>query len=263
MAGLLGEGIVHCGRRRFDHARLDALVADFDLDRRRGATPAGGRQRDRLLSVGEKLPLVVSPVLPTVCTGMWARITPRSSSSRPAKSRASGGRERRLADEVAPGSLRSTVQRRPDLVGRDRFVHVLAVEVHAGFQAQRVARAEARRAARRRRAAPAMHLPQRRRAAFRSRPRRCSRCGRPASRRPPTSLRRPEDAQRFARSRGNWASAASSAAAPAGPTAIMATASGGRLRRRWVSVARPASLPHPGDVLVGGAGVDHDAETSA
>ena len=40
---------------------------------------------------------------------------------------------------------RSTVQAEAGFERRDRLVHVLPVEVHAGFEAQRVARAEARR----------------------------------------------------------------------------------------------------------------------
>ena len=53
--------------------------------------------------------------------------------------------ERGLADEVA----RAREVDRPRKARRERrhaFVHVLAVQVHAGFEAQRVARAEARRA---------------------------------------------------------------------------------------------------------------------
>lgn len=50
------------------------------------STPAGMRARAMdWLSVGEKLPLVVSPVPSGVCTFMCERITPLSRSSRPAK----------------------------------------------------------------------------------------------------------------------------------------------------------------------------------
>ena len=73
-----------------------------------------------------------------------------SSAARPMKSRPSSS---------------ATVQARPASYGDDGLVHVLAVEVHAGFQAQRVARAQAGRlhaggrAARSRTRPPALPAP--------------------------------------------------------------------------------------------------------
>ena len=67
---------------------------------------------------------------------------PFSRRIRPTKSRSDRPLQRGLADEVALGDQvdgpgEAGVER------RDVVVHVLAVQVHAGFQAQRVARAQA------------------------------------------------------------------------------------------------------------------------
>ena len=113
-----------------------------------GATPAGRRASAiDLPSVGLNVPLVISPSPRAVRTTWCARSTPPLSvSSSPTSCRVRRMRdERRLADEIA----RAREIDRPGEAGlerRHRLVHVLAVEVHAGFEAQRVARAEARRA---------------------------------------------------------------------------------------------------------------------
>ena len=109
--------------------------------------PAGSRASAiDWLNVGLKVPLVISPSPRAVCTTWCARSTPPLSTRiKPVSARVGGfGEQRGLAGKIArareiDGPCETRFER------ADGLVHVLAVQVHPGFEPQRVARAQAAR----------------------------------------------------------------------------------------------------------------------
>ena len=129
----------------FDDARRELLVAHRDADDVARRDAAGQpRERDGLAerraerAAGDFAVAVrgahllvgaqhAARVLQQQARSVAARAACASSAALPTKSR---------------GLARSTVQAKPGHERRHRFVHVLAVEIHAGLEAQRVARAQ-------------------------------------------------------------------------------------------------------------------------
>ena len=112
-------------------------------------SPAGTRAKAMALpSVGENVPDRISPSPPAVSTFWPWRSTPFSSITRPIIWR---GAPAAFCASSAARPMKSrpsssaTVQASAASNGVRGFVHVLAVQIHARFQAQRVARAEAGR----------------------------------------------------------------------------------------------------------------------
>ena len=142
------QGSAEAHERRLHDARVQELAADVDLHLS-AAVAAGTRAKAmERSSVGENVPLVISPSpTPRTSTFWWLRSTPRSSSSRPTSLRGEPARahlERASRPMKArPAGSSATVQPSADSRRMRARVHVVAVEVHAGLQAQRVARAEA------------------------------------------------------------------------------------------------------------------------
>ncbi len=181
------SGLLACRAACVSTTAVRVLAAHVDLEsacRARRGRPAGRPCRSPTPRLGDSVPLVTSPP-PTTGLPWRAMPGPVDRERRRASRRARLARVRATASEPMKPVSSLQHQPRPASIGPRSLDQVVAVEVEADLQAQRVARAEPDRASRRRRTSASHTSPARVAVdrAARRRPRRCSRCRTRARRR--------------------------------------------------------------------------------
>ena len=219
------------------------------------------RQRDRALQRGRERAAGDLPRRRRPRRTRWCeRITARSSSTSPTSCR-SAPRARAASSAARPMKSRSagskaTVHARPTLERMRALVHVVAIQIHAGLEPQRVARAEAAGA----HAARVQHAPQAAASLGGQHDLEAVLAGVAGARDEPVAERAPHEWAERERGRAQSPAAAAPrlSRAPPGPAR---PASPDRVRSVQPHVeAAPACERDPGEVLVARAGVDDQAK---
>ena len=115
----------------------------------RGPVPAGTRASAMArFKVGEKVPLVTSPERGRGSVGAHALMTAQyaalleNQAHQHVAADPAGALERLSTDEIPRFRVEGDRPRQPRLERMAAFIHIVAIEVHAGLQAQRIARAQ-------------------------------------------------------------------------------------------------------------------------